>query len=333
MVVVSVLMLLAHGSVPGLAAQEVAAPNADTASGYQYGPQPGPPVQPGVCGHAPGEFLVVYESEAALRAAPQENVVDTIDGILAQLVVYGGIKGEPDPAKQRDAEEAAKKELEARPGVSYVEYNCTVSAEASAFAGAAQAAAARALPADCGECGGNIGRLASEIIGGGSEGSDGKNAYQAALSAARSAGLEENVALASETGEEDAGDDPRAEPAAGEDGEAGGDNVETGGSEKGTDDEAGVVEGDAAETAAETPDAGEEKDAGGEADASQEKDAGEKTTSAGGSTAGGVTPGDARGGENASANGGGLGGSPLVALGGGVLLVAGLFMARKIFGG
>lgn len=90
-------------------------------SGVQY------QSEPEVCPHAPGEFLVGYQSEEAFLAAPQENVVDTFDSIFVQQLAYPEIKADPNPSSRFSAEEAKRQELLARPGVSYVEYNCTVS--------------------------------------------------------------------------------------------------------------------------------------------------------------------------------------------------------------
>jgi hypothetical protein len=216
--------------------------------------------------------LIGYDSEEALRAAPQENVVNTLDSILVQHVVYDEIKNEPDPAIRSAAEEAKRQELEARPGVNYVEYNCSATAEAQQFA---------PPPADCGECGANIGRAAAQIIGG-SEDADGKTAYEVALEAARSVD-EGNVALAAENGEEDMGVAGTGE----EDVDAAGTGEEDTGDAEATETE-------------------EETTAGG----NTSKDTGEETVN------GAVASGESR------VN------SPLLALGGGVLLVAGVFMAR-----
>lgn len=309
LIAVSLAMLLAY--IPALAAQAPAGP---VVSGDQNGSRPAPPGGAGVCGHSPGEFLVGYESEEALRAAPQENVVDTIESILVQYVAYDEIKNEPDPAVRSAAEEAKKQELEAWPGVNYVEYNCSAAAEA------------RAAPpvADCGECGANIGRLAARVIGG-SEGADGKNAYQVALEAARSAD-EGNVALASEVEGEDANVDPEEESIGGTSDGTGANPGETGGTDEPT--EAGEIpageitageitaegtttEGTTTEKANAEEVTAEETSTGGAAS----EDTGKKTV------------------ENAAVSGDSRVGSPLLALGGGMLLVAGIFLARKAFAG
>jgi hypothetical protein len=238
----------------------------------------------GVCDHAPGEFLVGYDSEEAMRAASQENVVNTLYSILVQHVVYDEIRNAPDPAVRSAAEEAKRQELEARPGVNYVEYNCSAAAEAQQFAPPV---------ADCGECGANIGRAAAQIIGG-SEDADGKTAYEVALQAARSVD-EGNVALAAENGEEDIGVAGTGEE---DTGAAGTGEEDTGDTEEATDDR-----GEARETEEETI-------AGG----NTSRDTGEEAVN------GAVASGESR------VN------SPLLALGGGVLLVTGVFLVRKVFG-
>lgn len=317
LIAVSLTMLLA--SVPALAAQTttvpavsgdqnaslpVASPGDPPAKpggavpGDQSVPQPGPPGELGVCDHAPGEFLVGYDSEEALLAAPQENVVDTIDNILVQHLVYGEIKNEPDPAIRSAAEEAKRQELAARPGVNYVEYNCSVAAAAQQFAPPV---------ADCGECGANIGRAAAQIIGG-SEDAHGKTAYEVALEAARSAD-EGNVALAAENGEED-----MAPTSTGEEdmGTAGTGEEDTGTAVMGEEDvdAAGTGKEDTGDAEATETEEEEETTAG----ENTSRDTGEETVN------GVVTSGESR------VN------SPLLALGGGALLVAGVFIARKVFG-
>ncbi len=79
----SLTILLA--SVPALSAQMPAGPN--VVSGDQNTSLPELIDGPIVCSHAPGEFLVGYDSEVAMNAAPQANVVDTMDSILVQYVV------------------------------------------------------------------------------------------------------------------------------------------------------------------------------------------------------------------------------------------------------
>lgn len=280
LITVSLAMLLA--TVPALAAQAPAASN--IVSGDQNTSPPGPPGGSIACDHAPGEFLVGYGSEEAMNAAPQANVVDTVESVLVQYVVYDEIKNEPDPEIQRAVEEAKRQELAARSGVDYVEYNCQVGAEA------------RAAPplADCGECGVNIGRQAAQIIGG-SEGADGKSAYDIVLEAARSAD-EDNVALASENEEESAGGEDM------------------------------VV----ADTEEEATSEAEEASTGEEASAGREEmvESGKENTATGNSS----DDTRVRTVNDTVASGESRVNSPLLALGGGALLVAGVFVARKIFG-
>jgi hypothetical protein len=52
-------------------------------------------------------------------------VVETFTGILAQHLAFEEIKNIPEPAERVAAEEAMRQELLARPGIAYVEYNCT----------------------------------------------------------------------------------------------------------------------------------------------------------------------------------------------------------------
>ena len=136
---------------------------------------------------------------------------------------------------------------------------------------------------------------AAQIIGG-SEDADGKTAYEVALQAARSAD-DDNVALAAENAEEDmdvAGTGEEDMGAAG----AGEEDVDVAGT--GEEDTGGA---EATETDEETT-----------ADENASRDTGEGTVN------GAVASGESR------VN------SPLLALGGGVLLVAGVFLARKVFG-
>ena len=274
LIAVSLTILLA--SVPALSAQAPAGPN--IVSGDRNTSPPGSIDGSIVCSHAPGEFLVGYDSKESMNAAPQANVVDTIDSILVQYVVYEEIKNEPNPDIQSITEEAKRQELKTRSGVDYVEYNCLAGAEAMT-----------APPlADCGECGVNIGRQAARIIGG-SEGADGKTAYEIALEAARSAD-EDNVALASEN----------------EDDGTGGEVIET---------------------------ASTEEEATGDAEAARDYREGvtepEEETTAAKST---LKDTEARTVNDTVASGESRVNSPLLALGGGVLLVAGVFVAGKVFG-
>jgi hypothetical protein len=197
MVAWSLAMLLV--TVPAVAGQAPGGITSDPGPRDQYEPgQPDkapvePPVGvPRVCEHAAGEFLVGYVSEEALQAAPPENVVETFDGILAQHLSFEEIKNIPDPAGQRAAEEAKKQELEDRPGVAYVEYNCLAQAAAE------EQAAASPTPAMCSDCSMSVVKGARKIIADGLEGARGRDAYNAALEAARSADPA-NAAFASET--------------------------------------------------------------------------------------------------------------------------------------
>ena len=141
--------------------------------------------------------------------------------------------------------------------------------------------------ADCGECGVTIGRQAARIIGG-SEGVDGKTAYEIALEAARFAD-EDNVALASEN----------------EDDGTGGEVIET---------------------------ASTEEEATGDAEAArgyrEEAPESEEETIVAKST---LRDSEARTVNDAVTSGESRVDSPLLALGGGLLLVAGVFLARKVF--
>jgi len=192
----------------GLPVSTPAEPLADPPSEAPLEPSVGPPAGvPGNCDHAAGEFLVGYVSEEALGAAPQGNVVETFDGILAQHLVFEDIKNIADPAARLAAEEAKRQELSARPDVAYAEYNCTAQANQAAAAPEATPKAAPALPPSiCANCGRSVVEKAGRILDGEFEG---KNAYDAALDAARTTNDGDKVALASETvsGEEDAGSD------------------------------------------------------------------------------------------------------------------------------
>lgn len=228
----SLAMLLTN--VPSLTAQEVPGgapgssapsvqpePTQKPAAGTPVEPLTEPPAEtpvepsvrppagaPGTCDHAAGEFLVGYVSEEALHAAPQENVAETFDGILAQHLVYDEIKNIPDPDARLAAEEAKRQEIAARPSVAYVEYNCV--------AGITQAASGESipLPASCGDCGKSVVEGARKIIADGFEGAGSKDAFDAALEAARPANAEDNVASASEIKlDEEAADGQHADAA------------------------------------------------------------------------------------------------------------------------
>jgi len=195
LIAASLVMVLA--SVPALAAQATDVVPADPAAPPgQDDPASEPPgAAPGVCDHAAGEFLVGYASEEALRAAPPENVVETFDGILAQHLAFEEIKNIPDPADRLAAEEAKRQELGAPPGVAYAEYNCVATAQAAS----AERAADLPAPASCGDCGRYVVDRAREVIADGFGDAEGRDAFDAALEAARSTGTDdENVAFASE---------------------------------------------------------------------------------------------------------------------------------------
>jgi hypothetical protein len=194
-VAAALMMLLA--TAPGLAAQE--APGgftAGTTPEVEFDPVQGPAGgAPGACTHVPGEFLVGYTSEEAFQAAPTENVVGTFPEVLAQHLTFPEVAGDP------AAEEAKRQELSAQPGVVYAEYNCA--AQVNQVAAAPEAAPAPP-PAICANCGKYVVEKARKILDGES---GGKDAYGAALEAARTTDADGSVALASETesGEEDVG--------------------------------------------------------------------------------------------------------------------------------
>ena len=193
-VAAALMVLLA--TAPGLAAQE--APGgfpAGTAPEVGFDPAQGPAGgAPGVCTHAPGEFLVGYASEEAFQAAPTENVVGSFLEILTQHLAFAEVAGDA------AAEEAKRKELSAQPGVLYAEYNCAAQANQAA----APEAAPAPPPAICANCGKHVVEKVRKLLDGESGGRD---AYGAALDAARATDADGSVALASETesGEEDAG--------------------------------------------------------------------------------------------------------------------------------
>ena len=188
-VAAALMMLLAPA--PVLAAQEV--PGGSPAG-------TAPEVAPGTCAHAPGEFLVGYTSEEAFQAAPTENEVGTFPEILAQHLAFPEVTGDP------AAEEAKRQELSARPDVAYAEYNCTAQVNQAATPEATPKAAPALPPAICANCGRSVVEKAGRILDGEFEG---KNAYDAALDAARTTNDGDKVALASKTvsGEEDADSD------------------------------------------------------------------------------------------------------------------------------
>jgi hypothetical protein len=190
-------LVMVFASVPALAAQatDVVPENPATPPGQDDPASEPPEAAPGVCDHAAGEFLVGYTSEEALRAASPENVVETFDGILAQHLAFEEIKNIPDPDVRLAAEEAMRQELGARPGVAYAEYNCVATAQAAS----AERAADSPMPASCGDCGRYVVDRAKEVIADEFGAAEGRDAFDAALEAARSTGTDdENLAYASE---------------------------------------------------------------------------------------------------------------------------------------
>jgi len=204
-------------TAPGLAAQEVPGGSAAGTA---------PEVTPGTCAHAPGEFLVGYTSEEAFQAAPTENVIGTFPEILAQHLAFPEVTGDP------AAEEAKRQELSARPDVAYAEYNCTAQVNQAAAPEATPKAAPALPPAICANCGRSVVEKAGRILDGEFEG---KNAYDAALDAARRTNDGDKVALASKTvsGEEDAvSDSADADSGTGAESEGSSGSGESSGSEE-----------------------------------------------------------------------------------------------------
>ncbi len=194
LIAASLVMVLA--SVPALASQATdLVPENPATPPVQDDPAPEPAGAAPGCDHAAGEFLVGYTSEEALQAASPENVVETLDGILAQHLAFEEIKNIPDQAERLAAEEAKGQELGARPGVAYAEYNCVATAQAAS----AERAADLPTPASCGDCGSYVVDRAKEVIADGFGDAEGRDAFDAALEATRSTGTDdENVAFASE---------------------------------------------------------------------------------------------------------------------------------------
>ena len=293
-----------------------------------------PPVGvPGNCDHVAGEFLVGYVSEEALRAAPRENVAETFGGILAQHLVFADIKNIPDPAARLAAEEAKRQELAARPGVSYAEYNCVSQAASAEMA-------PRSIPsiASCGDCGRTVVEGARRIIDDGFEGTGSKGGFNAALEAARSSDAEDNVAFASEAGEDASEDRDSADDTDGEDEDSTA-NSSSDESEPGEGSEDGANESEADEKA----------DSGSDGEAND----GEDATGEGGSS-GEAASGEDKPGEEVDTGVDSLGATPVtgknvasssgepremsspgvLALGAGAfLLVAGVFVGRRILQG
>src|SRR5215213_6208761 len=121
MLVVVMLIMVAIAVVPAIAQLEDPAITPQNAAIEQY-----PPVT-GLCEHVPGEFVVGYESEEAMLAAPQDNVMETLPlppYVYLQLLRFEEIVNIADPAEQRNAEEAQRQQLFLNPGWKYVNYNC-----------------------------------------------------------------------------------------------------------------------------------------------------------------------------------------------------------------
>lgn len=328
LIAASLVMTLA--SVPALAAQATDVVPADPpVPPGQDDPAFEPPgAAPGVCDHAAGEFLVGYASEVALRAAPPENVVETFDGILAQHLVFEEIKNIPDPAERLAAEEAKRQELGARPGVAYVEYNCVATAQAASAEGATDLPA----PAGCGDCGRYVVDRAKKVIVDGFGDAEGKEAFDAALEAARSADTDdENVAFASEVELDD-------EASAGS---------SSGGSSADEDDDADGSASDDAETEGSGSEEAEVKARSGEKagdESGTEEETDDEESSSGDTedeAEGEGSPDDSPepvAGKNAAATTsepreeGGTGGKVMTTLGAGALLLAaGVYVARRTF--
>jgi hypothetical protein len=324
----SLTMLLA--TVPALATQSPDEVSEDLTPVGQDKPAPGEsPVEsptgppggaPGICEHAPGEFLVGYASKEALQAAPPENVVETFTGILAQHLAFEEIKNIPDPAERVAAEEAKRQELLARPGIAYVEYNCIASIASTAEANRAAGGAADLLPApaSCGDCGRYVADRARKTIAEGSGGAEGRDAFNAALEAARSAGTDDDNLSSDSEIEPDEGSvtDGYSAPDedASEDATAESEGTGNGGTEK----KAADTGADAEEKAATGKSSSEDTETEGDEDASIEsvvKPISEKNAVA----------------ANRLHKSDGSGGGVFTLGAGALLLVAGIFVARRIF--
>lgn len=299
-----------------------------------------PPVGvPGNCDHVAGEFLVGYVSEEALRAAPRENVAETFGGILAQHLVFADIKNISDPAARLAAEEAKRQELAARPGVSYAEYNCVSQAASAEMA-------PRSIPsiASCGDCGRTVVEGARRIIDDGFEGTGSKGGFNAALEAAKSSDAEDNVAFASEAGEDASEDRDSADDADGEDE----DSTATSSSDESEPGE-GSEDG-AAEDGANESEADEKADSGSDDEANDGEDATGEGGFSGEAASGEDTPGEEEDtgvdslsatpvtGKNVASSSSAepreISGPGVLALGAGAfLLVAGVFVGRRILQG
>jgi hypothetical protein len=329
----SLTMLLA--TVPALAAQSPDEISEDPTPVGRDMPGPAAPGEspvesptgppggvPGICEHAPGEFLVGYASEKALQAAPPENVVETFTGILAQHLAFEEIKNIPDPVERVAAEEAKRQELLTRPGIAYVEYNCIAgiasTAEANRAGGPADLLPA---PASCGDCGRYVADRAKKTIAEGSGGAEGRDAFKAALEAVRSAGTDDDDLSSDSESEPDEGsvtDGYSAAEDASEDATAGSEGSANRGAEKKAADTGTDTGADAEEKAATGRSSSNDTEAEGNEDASIEslaKPISEKNAVA----ASRLHESD------------GSGGGVLNLGAGALLLVAGIFVARRIF--
>jgi hypothetical protein len=252
-------------------------------------------------------------------------VVETFAGILAQHLAFEEIKNIPDPAERLAAEEVKRQELGARPGVAYAEYNCVATTQAASAEGAADLPA----PASCGDCGRYVVDRAKKIIADRFGDADGKEAFDAALRAARSAGSDdENVAFASEVELDDeananggsADEDDGAEGSASDDAEAGGSGSgeaerEAGSGKKAADGDESGTGGKADDEESPSEDTKDELEGEGSADTGPEPVAGKNAA---------ATTSEPH---EASDTG-----SKVMALGAGALLLAaGAYVARRIF--
>jgi hypothetical protein len=327
LIAASLVMVLA--SVPALAAQgtDVVPENPATPPGQDDPASEPAGAAPGVCDHAAGEFLVGYASEEALRAAPPENVVETLDGILAQHLAFEEIKNIPDQAERLAAEEAKRQELGARPGVAYAEYNCVATAQAAS----AERAADLPTPASCGDCGSYVVDRAKEVIADGFGDAEGRDAFDAALEAARSTGPDdENVAFASEVElDDEASADGKSDSDS--DGSSADEDDDTDGSASDDAVSGGSGAGGARGKAADDDESGTEEEADDEEASSGDT---EGETEEEDSAGNGPIP---VAGKNAAATtsepreAGGTGGKVMALGAGALLLAAGVYVARRTF--
>jgi hypothetical protein len=120
--------------------------------------------------------------------------------ILAQHLAFEEIKYIPDPAVRAAAEEVKRQDLLGQTGVVYVEYNCIAGVAGAQEASRAVEGAASLLPASasCGDCGKHVADRAWKVIADGSD-YEGRDTFNATLEAVRSASTgDANVASASE---------------------------------------------------------------------------------------------------------------------------------------